>query len=132
MNKSMYKYLLFDKYMNPVIIDPSDIGIVEYVKKHYENITDFDINDAVHLFNALFSTNRQLLNAIVNLYNAKHPEDEITCDLFYVKLSTSRKYDNIYSLPICGDYKTKDTPITSKSDNIMIPILHNLLYKEWE
>ena len=131
MKKCYYTYLIYDDNKNPISIEPVDFNIMGYIKKACEagklpiKYTEIDINDAVHLFNALFYTNRELMDEIIKEYNKLHPFVPLDKEhMHYVKLVT-KKYENIYGLPRTEDYDSQETNNSQiVKENIQVPIIY--------
>jgi len=122
MAKSKYTYLLYDKNKNPLPVKPKEIQIFEFIKPMYPE-ADIDINDAIHLFNNMFSSNRELLDAIITRYNNNQSNVvKLNRDDFcYVKL-VSKKFENIYGLPKIEDYSSKEN--YEDRENFLVPIIY--------
>lgn len=120
----MYTYLLYDANKNPIAIEPSTFNITSYVRNNIPDVSNFDINDAVHLFNSLFSSNEELLIAIISEYNRNNPDKKLdTEDYYYVHLVTKR-YENIYGLPQVQDYRSNENIKAEERVNIVTPIIY--------
>ncbi len=122
MAKSKYTYLLYDKNKNPLPIKPKEAQILELIQPMFSQI-DIDINDAIHIFNNMFSSNRELLDGIIERYN-NNPSNVVKLnkdDFCYVKL-ISKKFENIYGLPKVEDYTSNEN--YEDRENFLVPIVY--------
>ena len=110
---SSFQYILIDKYDRKFTINPEELDLVGIVKDcfksinyNYENTAgkseeDFNIDDAVYVFNALHEDNKDLKNSIISLFN-QNPDYIMSLlnpdDYKYIKLVT-RETTNIFYLP---------------------------------
>lgn len=117
MGTNNYRYILVDGKGSEFEIKPEDLL---FQKELHSDIYAFDENltlDAnVHLFNAHFNSNKELLENLIHLYNENHlplnPDDYMCVKLI------SKEMVNSYGLPIyySGSEENKG--------NLLVPIIY--------
>lgn len=125
MNGYDYTYYLFvnGRENEPVKITAITLNLVEYVKEKIHGIKSDMLtpNSAIFLFNALFSSNEELLRAVVGRYNSLHPRSKYVADDFdYIALLSAGQYTKDYKL-LKYSYSSKIDP---ESKEKLIPIVY--------
>ena len=121
----VFKYYLFKEgdLKNPRVIPVSSLNLKRIICLEYKNITSKDLkaNRMMLMFNALFDSNKELLDAIIMEYKNAHPKSKID----------QEKYERV-RLVISGhnseDFNFLDYDETKKNDEDKIERFVPIIY----
>ena len=122
MGTNNYRYILVDTKGAGFEIRPKELNAGQDMNINYPRFDDNLTLDAnVHMFNALFNSNRELLENLIYLYNKNENNIPLNPDDYVCVKLISKEIVNSYSLPIYhhGTEENKGNllmPIIYKSD----------------
>ncbi|MBR5662703.1 MAG: hypothetical protein IKX00_03500 [Bacilli bacterium] len=127
-----YSYYLFTNgnENEPKVIGARTLNLPEFLYDKYPNIRkdDYMANSSTYLFNMLYSSNQELLNAVIDRYNEVHPRSKLDKNNYnYIAMmgpgNKTKKYGLLkfkYSDKEKKEDKQKLIPFVFKSDVINI------------
>ncbi len=112
-----YQYILVDRRGSEFKIKPSDLKKQKGMDPNYPTFDeDLNMDENVHMFNAMFDSNKELMENLIGLWNLDHTPinpDDYEC----VKL-ISKEMTNSYDLPVY--YQSND----KNKGNLLMPIIY--------
>lgn len=123
-----YSYYLFTNgnEAEPKVIGARTLNLPEFLYDKYPKInkSDYMANSSTYLFNMLYSSNNELLNAVIDRYNEVHPKSKLNKEDFnYISMigpgNKTKKYGLLkfkYSNKEKSEDKQKLIPFVFKDD----------------
>lgn len=117
MGTNNYRYILVDKNGAELEIIPSELNADSEINPDCPRFSKhLTMDENVHFFNALFDTNRELMENLIYLYNENHmslkPDDYVCVKLI------SKELTNSYGLPIYRSCREEN------KGNLLMPIIY--------